>query len=95
MECEHNLDTATLLQLVLQYLTSALVYIKSCCRHILTVPLYEEYYHQHHHIPPPLSPRSKAAGLLSSPRFCLSPTKLKGTKFSPVGAPTSEMCFHD
>jgi hypothetical protein len=32
------------------YLTSSLLYFKSCCQHNLTVLLHEEYHHQYQHI---------------------------------------------
>jgi len=92
MQCEHNIDRATLQHRYYNYLTSWLVYIKSCSQHILTVPLYEEYHHHHHSIPPP-SPRHKAAGPLCSSPLLLSPPKLKGTKFSPVSAPKFRNVF--
>jgi len=90
MESEHNPDKATLQHLVLQ-----LADILSCIYQVmqsaqLEVLLYQEYHHQHHHVlPPSLLPF--AIGLLCSPPFWLSPRKLKGTKFSPVSAPNSEM----
>ena len=53
MECEHNIDKATLQHRYCNYLTSWIVYIKSYSQHILTVPLYEEYHHHHHQSHPP------------------------------------------
>jgi len=52
MECEHNIDKATLQHRYCNYLTFWLVYIKLCSQHILTFPLHEEYHHHHHNIHP-------------------------------------------
>jgi len=65
MQCEHNLDIATILHLVLQ-----LADILTCIYQVvqsaqLEVMLYEQYRHQHHHIQPP-STCSPAVGLLCS-----------------------------
>ena len=92
MECEHNIDKATLQHRYCNYLTSWLVYIKSCSQHILTVLLCEEYYHHHYHIPPP-SPRPQAFGLLCSPHFCLSPHYTRGYQILPCQFPQQRNVF--
>ena len=66
MQCEHNLDKAILLHLVLQ-LSDIVTCIYQVIESVkLEVLLYEEYRHQHHNIPLHL-PRSEALSVLSYP----------------------------
>ena len=74
------------------YVSSWLVYIKSCSQHILTVLLCEEYRHHHHNIQPcHLLP--KLCDCSVHHRSDCSPLihKLKGNEFRPASAAISEI----